>query len=168
MPATAVIRSLESPVFLNKISPPPPPQTFGQMLKAARKRHRMTQDQLAVAAKQRGVSVTQGYVSLIERTAGTAAEPEVGRDIVMAFADALHLDNGIALKAAGHNPDSPLHRLRESDERLRMRIQTEFEVVLPDGSTTPLRLTDLTPEMRRRLADMLVSGELDEAPAENN
>ena len=158
---TAAHHPLESPVFLNKIGQPGTSETFGQMLKAARKRHRMTQTQLADAVKSRGVSVTQGYVSLIERNAGKPTEPEVGRDLVSGFADALHLDIGVALRAAGHNPDSPLHRIRESDERIRMRIQTEFEVVMPDGSTKPLRPGDLTPEMRRRLAEVLLSGELD-------
>ena len=138
------------------------PETFGQMLKIARRRHRMTQDELVNGVKRRGISVTQGYISLIERTAGTAQEPEVSRDLVIAIADALQLIPETALKSAGHHPQSPLHRIRQSDEVIRMRIQTEFEVVLPNGETRPLRASDLSPEMRHQLAEILLSGQLDD------
>jgi len=122
----------------------------------------MTQDDLVEGVKRRGISVTQGYISLIERTAGTAQEPEVSRDLVVAIADTLLLNQDVALKSAGHHPQSPLHRIRQSDEVIRMRIQTEFEVVLPSGEVRPLRASDLSPEMRRQLAEILLSGQLDD------
>jgi len=86
----------------------------------------------------------------------------VSRDLVIAIADALQLNPEISLKSAGHHPQSPLHRIRQSDEVIRMRIQTEFEVVLPSGEVRPLRAADLTPEMRRQLAEILLSGQLDD------
>lgn len=134
-------------------------ETFGQMLKSARRRHKMTQVELAEAVTRLDTKVTQGYVSLIERTAGTADEPEVGRELVTAFAHVLGIDKDKALRGAGFDPNSPIHRIKSAEEIVRVRIQTEFELVSPDGTTRPLSPSDLSPEMRRRLAEAILAGE---------
>lgn len=142
--------------------PESPRQTFGQMLRAARTKSKLTQQELANTVSQRGEPVTQGYISLIERTAGTPKEPQVRFEVVAAIASILRMDREEALLAAGHNPDSPLRRLADADpEHIRMRLLMEFELVQPDGSTRRLTNEDLTPERRRVLADLLLSGELE-------
>jgi len=128
------------------------------MLKAARKRQKLTQEELAAAVARLGGKVTQGYISLIERNAGTAEEPVVGRDLVELFAAALFMDRDLALRAASHNPDSPLHRSTISrDDLITARIIFEFEVVGPDGKRRPLRPDEVTSGMRKQLADLLLA-----------
>jgi hypothetical protein len=140
-----------------------PTQTFGQMLREARSnaRPKMTQADLADAVKKRGLKMSQGYVSLIERTAGTPEEPEVSRDLVIALAAELRLDRDQALLAAGHNPKSPRHRV-EDDHPIKMRILAEFDVVAPDGTTRPVKWADLTPGMRKQLTHLILSGIFDD------
>jgi hypothetical protein len=146
-----------------------PTQTFGQMLRDARSnaKPKITQADLADAVKKRGLKMSQGYVSLIERTAGTSEEPSVSRDLVIAIATVLRIDRDTALLAAGHNPKSPRHRI-EDDNSIRMRILTEFELVAPDGSSRPVQLSDLTPGMRKQLAHLILSGVFDEGGEETD
>lgn len=136
---------------------PPISQSFGQMLKTARKRQKLTQEDLAAAVVRLGAKVSQGYISLIERNAGTPGEPVVGRDLVEVFAAILFLNRDEALRAAGHNPDPPIHRsVISPTDQVAARIMIEFEVVGRDGKRRPLRPEEVTPGMRKQLADLLL------------
>lgn len=46
----------------------------------------------------------------------------------------------------------------EDDETYRIRLA--FEVIMPDGSVRPLTAAEMTPERRKRITDLLMSGEL--------
>ena len=73
--------------------------TFGQIVKAARARLEMTQQEVAEAVRQRGGKVTQAYVSMIERTAGTGEEPDLSWEIAEKLAQVLEIEETEALLA---------------------------------------------------------------------
>jgi transcriptional regulator with XRE-family HTH domain len=135
--------------------PVKPPETFGQLLKRFRRKAKLTQTDVAISVRQRGGQLSQGYVSLIERTAGTAQEPDVSREIVVLLSSVLGINRETALLSAGHNPKSP-KKPPEDGEYMRLRILAEFEIIAPDGSSRILPLSELTPAMRRALADLLL------------
>lgn len=144
-------------------TPSLPRESFGHMIRSARRRLRMTQEDVADEIKKRGGQISQGYVSLIERTAGTENEPDVSWELVTLIAKVLHLDRDASLRATGKDPNSPRYVLRENnDETINARILIEFEIVGPTGERRPLRPEDLTPGMRRELAAVLLNGDLEQ------
>lgn len=121
-------------------------QTFCQWFarKRREKRPKLSQTEVAERAS-RFVPVSQTYVSLIERTAGTPDEPEVSPDRMIALAHAL-----------GENPNEAI--------ALRVHvipgaaIPIDEELSLPGGGSIVLRGRvgpELTDADRRKIASVV-------------
>lgn len=102
-------------------------ETFGEWFVRRRRTHRPSLSQQDVAARASAfVGMSQTYVSLIERTAGTADEPSVSPDRIIALAHAL-----------GANPNEAL-ALR-ANVVPGAAIPADEELSLPSGGSIVLR-----------------------------
>ncbi|MES2464221.1 MAG: helix-turn-helix transcriptional regulator [Armatimonadota bacterium] len=138
-------------------------ETFGQWLKRKRAstRPRMSQQELADAA-----GVTQSYVSLIERTAGTDAEPEVDREKVTLLAQALDESVKDALATAGYaererTREKPIRYIYDPDQaevfdafdNLPRAVQQSFKQNILDVARELRQRTRGKGELGRRADD---------------
>jgi transcriptional regulator with XRE-family HTH domain len=133
---------------------------FSEWLTAARQDAVLTQQELADLA-----DLSKPQVSRLE-----SGNQGTRRNTAIRLANALKRPPAEALAALANDvigDTLPLNQQRtihhpQSDGVIRMRIQTEFQVLLPDGQVRALRPADLTPAMRLQLAEILLSGQLDD------
>jgi hypothetical protein len=131
---------------------------FSEWLTAARQDAGLTQQELADLA-----DLSKPQVSRLE-----SGNQGTRRDTAIRLANALKRPPAEALAALANDvigdtlPLNQNRAIHQSDEVIRMRIQAEFQVLLPDGQVRALRPADLTPEMRLQLAEILLSGQLDD------
>jgi len=113
-------------------------ETFGLYFKRLRKKTRpnVSQKEAADAA-----GVTQQYVSLIERTAGTIEEPEVDWEVAINLALAVGGTREGALKAHGRDPNSPKFSDRVAPDHATILVSGEI-AYLNSASGRKILLTD--------------------------
>jgi len=103
------------------------PETFGEWFRRKRHEHRPRLSQQEVAERaSKFVPMSQTYVSLIERTAGTSDEPDVSPDRIIALAHALGENPTDALALRAHVVPSSA-------------IPEDEELSLPGGGSIVLR-----------------------------
>ena len=103
------------------------PETFGEWFRRKRHEHRPRLSQQEVAERaSKFVAMSQTYVSLIERSAGTADEPDVSPDRIIALAHALGENPNDALALRAHVIPSAA-------------IPEDEELPLPSGGSIVLR-----------------------------
>ena len=103
------------------------PETFGEWFRRKRHEHRPRLSQQEVAERaSKFVAMSQTYVSLIERSAGTADEPDVSPDRIIALAHALGENPNDALALRAHVIPSAA-------------IPEDEELALPGGGSIVLR-----------------------------
>jgi len=101
---------------------------FGDLLRTKRKEHGLTQSQLAEKAAVRGVNVTNGYISTLERdydAHGTGKTTMPSIEIVEAIAHVLDWNIDEARLAAGYAPS--VHYVNG----FRIELPDDVEMVIP-------------------------------------
>jgi len=127
-------------------------ETVGQWLTRKRRTHRPKLSQQKLAARASGyVPISQTYVSLLERTAGTRDEPQVSSQRLIALAHAL-----------GENPNEVL-ALRANVIPGEM-IPSDVEISLPSGGSVIVRgrsgqtITTAEQSQLAAVIDAMISG----------
>jgi transcriptional regulator with XRE-family HTH domain len=119
------------------------PETFGQYFKRLRKskKPKISQDEVATHA-----GVTQQYISVIEKSAGTPEEPEVDPETAVKMAEYVGGTRREALRSLGRDPDS--HRFNPPLPTDILTLKSGVIVELYSSGGKKIRLT---PEILKRL-----------------